>query len=95
MKGPLRGFTIAVTGDFGEQRGHDKIRQWIHVNGGSFAHGIRNEVTHLVCSTKHFKTNIKMGICDSFVLDFLPANNQDKCGRHALSDLSTLSLSTG
>ncbi|MCJ1272321.1 hypothetical protein MMC21_000107 [Puttea exsequens] len=60
MKGPLRGFTIAVTGDFGEQRGHDKIRQWIHVNGGSFAHGIRNEVTHLVCSTKHFKTNIKM-----------------------------------
>lgn len=62
MKDPLQRFTIAVTGDFGPQRGHEKIRQWVEANGGTFAFHLGPEVTHLICSRKHFKRGVAMGM---------------------------------
>lgn len=61
MKHPLKRFAIAITGDFGETRTHDKMRQWIEANGGTFAPKISAEVTHLVCSKEHYKKSVTMG----------------------------------
>ncbi|KAL8783499.1 MAG: hypothetical protein Q9195_009369 [Heterodermia aff. obscurata] len=55
MKYPLKRFTIAVTGDFGHARTHEKMKQWTEHNGGEFSREISNEVTHLVCSKEHYK----------------------------------------
>ncbi|MCJ1425716.1 hypothetical protein MMC29_003616, partial [Sticta canariensis] len=60
MKDPLKRFTIAVTGDFGPQRSHEKIRQWVEANGGTFASNITPKVTHLICSRQHFKRSVTM-----------------------------------
>lgn len=60
-KQPLKRFTIAITGNFGEQRSLEKMRKWIHVNGGTVAQEVNREVTHLICSKKHFKQNVAMG----------------------------------
>lgn len=60
-KQPLKRFTIAITGYFGEQRSLEQIRKWIHVNGGTVAHDVSSQVTHLVCSKKHFKKDVAMG----------------------------------
>ncbi|KAM0805679.1 hypothetical protein BDR22DRAFT_968894 [Usnea florida] len=59
-KQPLKRLTIAVTGDFGEQRSVEQMRRWIHVNGGTFAYDVSAEVTHLVCSKEHFKKSVTM-----------------------------------
>lgn len=58
----LRHFTIAVTGDFGEQRPTEKIRQWIHCHGGTFAWEVSSKVTHLICSKEHYKKMVTMGV---------------------------------
>lgn len=58
---PLKRFTIAVTGNFGEQRSSEQMRKWIHANGGTFASDISPDVTHLVSSKEHFKKNVAMG----------------------------------
>lgn len=58
MKDSLEGFTIAVTGDFGPQRSHEKMQQWVEANGGTFAFNITPEVTHLICSREHFKKKV-------------------------------------
>ena len=60
-KQPLKRFTIAITGYFGEQRSMEQIRKWINVNGGTVAHDVSLEVTHLVCSKKDFKKDVAMG----------------------------------
>ncbi|CAD6575326.1 MAG: hypothetical protein ASARMPREDX12_001535 [Alectoria sarmentosa] len=57
---PLKGFIIAITGDFGERRSFEQMRHWTQVNGGTFAHDISSEVTHLVCSKERFKKNVIM-----------------------------------
>ncbi len=62
MKTPLKKFTIAVTGEFGELRTHDKMKQWIEANGGTFATKISAKVTHLVCSREHYKKSVAIGI---------------------------------
>ncbi|KAI4164407.1 MAG: hypothetical protein LQ342_002054 [Letrouitia transgressa] len=36
MKYPLRAYTIAATGNFGNKRPHDMIKQWVEKNGGTF-----------------------------------------------------------
>ena len=59
---PLRRFTIAISGYFGEERSVERIRKWIHANGGTVAHDVSPEVTHLVCSKKHFKKDVAMGM---------------------------------
>ena len=64
-KQPLKRCTIAITGDFGEQRSTEQIRKWISVNGGVVAHEITPKVTHLVCSKEHFKKNVAMGMAPS------------------------------
>lgn len=61
-KQPLKRFTIAISGYFGEQRSVEKMRQWIHANGGTVASDISTEVTHLVCSKEHFKKDVAMGM---------------------------------
>lgn len=61
MKDPLKRFTIATTGDFGEQRGHEKMRHWIQYNGAKFVHEISADVTHLICSKEHFQKETMMG----------------------------------
>ena len=61
-KQPLKRFTIAISGYFGEQRSAEQMRQWIHANGGTVASDISTEVTHLVCSKEHFKEDVAMGM---------------------------------
>ena len=68
MKYPLKPFTIAVTGDFGESRGHDKMKQWIIRNGGKFTVDIGSKVTHLICSKEHYKRAVMMGMTRHSVL---------------------------
>ena len=55
MKTPLKRFTIAVTGDFGEQRSHGNMKNWIEVQGGKFSRNVTPQVTHLICSKEHWK----------------------------------------
>ena len=61
MKDAMKRFTIAVTGDFGEHRGFEKMRQWIQVNGATFSYDVSPIVTHLICSKEHFRKNVTMG----------------------------------
>ena len=71
----MQGLTIAVTGDFGESRGHDKMKQWILHNGGRFASEISPRVTHLICSKEHYKKSVSMGMVEmavSSVLSMMP-----------------------
>ncbi|KAK4693793.1 hypothetical protein P7C71_g3669, partial [Lecanoromycetidae sp. Uapishka_2] len=60
MKLPFRRLTIAVTGDFGASRGHEKMKQWIQVNGGRFATEVNDGVTHLICSKDHYREDVAM-----------------------------------
>ena len=60
-KQPLKHFTIAITGYFGEKRSMEQTRKWVQVNGGTVANDISPEVTHLVCSKKDFKKDVAMG----------------------------------
>ncbi|KAI9859912.1 MAG: hypothetical protein M1830_006247, partial [Pleopsidium flavum] len=55
MKNPFKRFTIALTGDFGHGHSHEKMREWIEANGGTFARQIDGNVTHLVCSLEDWK----------------------------------------
>ena len=59
-KNCLAGSTIALSGDFGKERSHEKIKQWIEANGGTFTTKIDTNVTHLVCSRAHFKKKVAM-----------------------------------
>lgn len=61
-KQALKKFTIAISGNFGEQRSVEQMKRWIHANGGTFAADISPEVTHLVCSKEHFKKGVAMGM---------------------------------
>lgn len=61
-KQPLKRFTIAITGYFGEQRSSEQMRKWIHNNGGIFAYNVSPKITHLVCSKEDFKKNVAMGM---------------------------------
>ncbi|KAL9134303.1 MAG: hypothetical protein Q9175_004517 [Cornicularia normoerica] len=62
-KQPLKRFTIAITGYFGEKRSFEQMRNWIHANGGTFAYDVSPEVTHLVCSKDHFKKSVAIVKC--------------------------------
>lgn len=62
MKYPLHRCTIAVTGHFGPKRSHEKIKQWVEANGGTFSRDVTKAVTHLVCSKEYYKGNTRMGI---------------------------------
>lgn len=61
MKDPFKKFTIALSGDFGEGHSHDKMKDWIEANAGTYARQIDSNVTHLVCSMKDWKRGSKMG----------------------------------
>jgi len=61
MKNPFKKFTIALTGEFGPGRSHEKMKDWIEANGGTFGRQINNDVTHLVCSLKDWKKRPKIG----------------------------------
>ena len=61
-KQPLKKFTIAISGNFGEQRSIEQMKRWIQANGGTFAADISAEVTHLVCSKEHFKKSVATGM---------------------------------
>ena len=61
MKAPFSLCTIAITGDFGKQRGINKMKDWIQVNGGTFVTEITPKVTHLICSKEHFKKDVTLG----------------------------------
>lgn len=61
LKNLLRGYTIAVTGDFGLARPHEKMKQWIQAHGGTFMSQIDRRTTHLVCSKAHFKMSVATG----------------------------------
>lgn len=61
MKNPLKGFTIASTGDFGKRRTAEAIKRWVENNGGRYVTKIDDEVTHLVCSAECWKSQSAMG----------------------------------
>lgn len=61
MKDPFKRFTIAVTGDFGAARTHEKMKQWIEINAGTWATKIDSTVTHLICSKEHFTKSVGTG----------------------------------
>lgn len=75
MKDPLKYLTIAVTGDFGLARTHEKMRQWIECNGGTFAPKFTIDVTHLVCSKEHLRKAVRMGML-VFIPNLLWLENQ-------------------
>ena len=63
MKNPFKRFTIALTGDFGQGRSHEKMRDWVEANGGTFSKQVNSNVTHLVCSLKDWKKAPNIGKC--------------------------------
>lgn len=66
MRYPMSRLTIAVTGDFGPKRSHEKIEHWVRKNRGIFSKEINKTVTHLVCSKLEYKKNSAMGIVSQF-----------------------------
>jgi hypothetical protein len=62
MKDPLKRFTIAVSGDFGESRSHSAMERWIGANGGKFATAITDDTTHLVCTYEDWKQKAEKGM---------------------------------
>lgn len=62
MKDPLRKDFIAVSGNFGEDRSHEKIKSWIEINGGRYETSITDRTTHLICSKEHWMRKAKMGM---------------------------------
>jgi hypothetical protein len=61
MKNPFKGFTVATTGDFGKQRTSEQIKRWVEANGGRYVTKIDENVTHLICSAEHWKSQSSMG----------------------------------
>ena len=61
MKDPLKKYTIAISGIFGDARPHEKIRRWIENNGGTSPTTINAQTTHLICSKEHWKKGVKIG----------------------------------
>ncbi|MCJ1334830.1 hypothetical protein MMC09_000095 [Bachmanniomyces sp. S44760] len=57
---PLKNCVVAVTGEFGEDKGAEQIKRWVEVNGGTFVTRIAPDVTHLVCSKEHYRRRNKM-----------------------------------
>ena len=72
MKQPFKKFTIAVTGDFGANRGHDQMKNWITRNGGRFTTEISSGVTHLICSKEQYKKDVLMGKKHHYDCAFFP-----------------------
>ncbi|KAL2056068.1 hypothetical protein ABVK25_003711 [Lepraria finkii] len=60
MKQPFKKLTIAVTGNFGANRGHGQMKNWIARNGGRFTTEISSGVTHLICSKEQYKKDVLM-----------------------------------
>lgn len=61
MKDPFKGFIIATAGDFGRQRTSEHIKRWIEANGGRYVTKVDENVTHLICSAEHWKSQSSMG----------------------------------
>ncbi|KAF2238042.1 hypothetical protein EV356DRAFT_529536 [Viridothelium virens] len=59
-RGPLKNLTIAATGDFGSDKPHDKIKQWVEYNGGTFSSTVDTHTTHLIASKDHWKKRLPM-----------------------------------
>ena len=62
MKDPFKKVILASTGDFGNDRSEQKIKQWVEHSGGKYSSKISPEVTHLVASKEHYKKSAKMGM---------------------------------
>lgn len=94
MKDPLRKDFIAVSGDFGEERSHEKIKRWIEVNGGKYESSITDRTTHLICSKSHWKRRAKMGtyVVHLFVLliTWLASPDRNGVRRVAVLTVSTV-----
>lgn len=72
MKQPFKKLTIAVTGNFGANRGHDQMKNWITRNGGKFTTEISSGVTHLICSKEQYKKDVLMGMKHHYDRAFYP-----------------------
>ena len=60
MPKTFRNITLASTGD--HPGGKDlKIKGWVEYAGGTFVKELSKEVTHLVCSTKSWKSYPPIG----------------------------------
>ena len=46
---------IAATGDFGQARTHEKLKQWTEHDGGKFVREISKQTTHLICSKEYYR----------------------------------------
>jgi len=54
--------TLASTNDFSPHK-NDKIKGWVEHNGGTFSKEITPSVTHLVASSKAWKSYVPIGEC--------------------------------
>jgi len=61
MKNPLKGFTIAVSGDFGAGRAEPNIRRWVENSGGKFTSKLTKDTTHVICTKEHWKKPVAAG----------------------------------
>ncbi len=82
MKDPLKKFTIAVTGEFGEPQNHKNLERWIEKNGGRFASCVDDSVTHLLCTWDEWKNKTPKGKLSATVLVTLagPNSSSDASG---------------
>ena len=66
-KSPLRGFRIAVEGDFGEPRTPTALQRWVENNGGTFCGAVEKDLTHLVCTEDAWKSKTMKGTYPSLL----------------------------
>ncbi|KAL9088588.1 MAG: hypothetical protein Q9165_006108 [Trypethelium subeluteriae] len=59
-RGPLKNLVVAATGNFGSDKPHDKIKQWVEYSGGTFSAVVDAQTTHLVASKDHWKKRVTM-----------------------------------
>ena len=57
----LRGFRIAITGDFGEPRTPTAFQRWVELNGGTYCTTVDKDLTHLICTDDAYRSKTPKG----------------------------------
>jgi hypothetical protein len=54
----LKGYFIAITGDFGKARSTENMKRWIESNGGRYSAKVEEGVTHLISTKDHWTKGV-------------------------------------
>lgn len=57
----LKGAVVTVSGDFGKGKTSKDIERWVTGAGGKFVNVVSDEITHLICAEKDFKSRAPYG----------------------------------